>query len=87
MLLKKMAEQLREKTDVIICLSHLGYMKTGLLAEECEQIDVILGAHTHHLFVKGEMVNDTLLAATGKFGEYVGHVEILVDMDGEKDRW
>ena len=83
-LLKKVAAQLQEKTDVIVCLSHLGIHEDRQLAEECEHIDVILGAHTHHLFVKGELVNDTLLAATGKFGEYVGHVEILVDMAGKK---
>ncbi|MFC5602573.1 bifunctional metallophosphatase/5'-nucleotidase [Sporosarcina koreensis] len=79
--LKKVAEQIRHKTDMIICLSHLGVNEDRLLAEECKQIDVILGAHTHHLFPEGEMVNDTLLAATGKFGEYVGHVEIHVDCD------
>ena len=82
--LKKVAEQLRQKTDVILCLSHLGMHEDRLLAEESEHIDVILGAHTHHLFVKGEMVNNTLLAATGKFGEYVGHVEIRIDMDEKK---
>ncbi len=82
--LKKVAEQIRHKTDIIICLSHLGVNEDRLLAEECELIDVILGAHTHHLFPEGEMVNDTLLAATGKFGEYVGHIEIRIDADDWK---
>lgn len=82
--LKELAEQIRDKTDVIVCLSHLGVHEDRLLAEESELIDVILGAHTHHLFVKGELVNDTLLAATGKFGEYVGHVEIQVDINERK---
>ena len=85
--LKKMAEQIRQKTDVIVCLSHLGVHEDRLLAEESGLIDVILGAHTHHLFVEGEMVNDTLLAATGKFGEYVGHVEISIRYGREKGRW
>lgn len=78
--LKKTVEQIQHKVDIIVCLSHLGVNEDRLLAEECELIDVILGAHTHHLFLHGEIVNNTLLAATGKFGDYVGHVEIQVDM-------
>lgn len=78
------AEQIRQKADIIICLSHLGVNEDRLLAEESGLIDVILGAHTHHLFPEGEMVNDTLLAATGKFGEYVGHVQISIDSDTKK---
>lgn len=73
------AEQLVEKTDVIICLSHLGLPEDQLLAVECPHIDVILGAHTHHILPEGEYVNDALLAATGKFGDFVGHVTVQFD--------
>lgn len=74
--LKEIAERLAPETDILICLSHMGVHEDRLLAEECPQIDVILGAHTHHLFPKGEFVGNTLLAATGKFGDYVGHVTL-----------
>ncbi len=77
--LATLAQKLATKTDVLICLSHMGVHEDRLLAEESTQIDVILGAHTHHLFPKGEMVNGTLLAATGKFGNYIGCVTILYD--------
>lgn len=80
----KVAREIRGEVDIIICLSHMGIHEDRLLAEESETIDVILGAHTHHLFTEGEMVDETLLAATGKFGEYVGHVEILFDNQAEK---
>ncbi|MGN7387401.1 bifunctional metallophosphatase/5'-nucleotidase [Sporosarcina sp. SAFN-015] len=83
-LLKKIADQIRHKTDIIVCLSHLGVHEDRFLAEQCDSIDVILGAHTHHLFPEGELVNHTLLAATGKFGEYVGHIAIQLDMDTRK---
>ncbi|MCM3745439.1 bifunctional metallophosphatase/5'-nucleotidase [Sporosarcina luteola] len=83
-LVESVAEQIRHSTDIIVCLSHLGVNEDRLLAEECGLIDVILGAHTHHLFPEGEMVNDALLAATGKFGEYVGHVEIHIDTSKKK---
>src|SRR5690606_11739978 len=36
----------------------------------------------HHLFPKGEYIGNTLLAATGKFGEYVG--EVVIRWDGDR---
>ncbi|WP_246110927.1 bifunctional metallophosphatase/5'-nucleotidase [Sporosarcina luteola] len=77
--LKKIATQIQHKTDVLICLSHMGVHEDRLLAEESTLFDVILGAHTHHLFTESEIVNETLLAATGKFAQYVGHVTICLD--------
>ncbi len=78
-ILKKLAARLRETSDIVICLSHLGIREDRLLADETDDIDLILGAHTHHLFVQGEWEMDTLLAATGKFGQYVGCVCITVE--------
>ena len=40
-------------------------------------IDVILGAHTHHLFERGILLNNTLLCCCEKWGRYVGHVRLL----------
>lgn len=82
--LQQMATQLKEQTDVIVCLSHMGVTEDRRLAELCSDIDVIFGAHTHHLFIKGEFVQQALLAATGKYGEYVGHVQVQVDLN-QKD--
>lgn len=82
--LKKLSAELAPSVDVLICLSHLGLPTDERLAAECPELDVILGAHTHHLFMKGEEIQNTLLAATGKFGQYVGHVEIEVDVATRK---
>ncbi|MBB4826498.1 2',3'-cyclic-nucleotide 2'-phosphodiesterase (5'-nucleotidase family) [Sporosarcina luteola] len=82
--LKKITAEMEEQTDMIICLSHLGVHEDRKLAEEINSIDVILGAHTHHLFTEGEWVGDTLLAATGKFGMYVGHVRLDYDLANKR---
>lgn len=78
------AEKLIDKTDMIICLSHLGLPEDQLLAQECPAIDVILGAHTHHILPEGEFVNQSLLAATGKFGDFVGHVTLQFDSEDQQ---
>lgn len=76
-------KEIKGQTDLIVCLSHLGVKDDELLAEMCPDIDVILGAHTHHLFHDGKMIGNTLLGAAGKFGMYVGHVTIE---NGLKDK-
>ncbi|NYF26174.1 bifunctional UDP-sugar hydrolase/5'-nucleotidase [Sporosarcina sp. JAI121] len=76
---KNIAESIAGETDLIVCLSHMGITEDEKLAVECPEIDVIFGAHTHHLFHEGKLIGETLLAATGKYGEYVGHVTVKFD--------
>ncbi|EGA90466.1 hypothetical protein GPDM_04849 [Planococcus donghaensis MPA1U2] len=69
-------EAIKDETDLIVCLSHLGIKDDELLAERCPQINIILGAHTHHVFHDGKWQGDTLLGAAGKFGFYIGHITV-----------
>ncbi|HSJ38700.1 MAG TPA: bifunctional UDP-sugar hydrolase/5'-nucleotidase [Planococcus sp. (in: firmicutes)] len=77
-------EEIKDQTDFIVCLSHLGVREDEILAESCPQIDVILGAHTHHIFHEGKMIGNVLLGAAGKFGAYLGHV--IIENDFKKKR-
>ncbi|WP_176140562.1 bifunctional metallophosphatase/5'-nucleotidase [Halobacillus salinus] len=65
---------LREQVDIVILLSHLGINDDEEIARRYKGIDVIVGGHTHHLFQNGELVEDTLLTASGKHGTHVGEV-------------
>ncbi|KOO47760.1 bifunctional metallophosphatase/5'-nucleotidase [Viridibacillus arvi] len=82
--LKKQVDELRDRVDVLVCMSHLGLSDDTLLAELCPEIDVIFGAHTHHILHEGKIVNEVLLTGGGKFGLFVGHTEILFDTDTKK---
>lgn len=77
--LLRLAHQLRKEVDIILCLSHLGITEDELLAEECPEIDVIFGSHTHHVLPEGKRVNGVLLTGGGKFGQYTGHLVIEYD--------
>ena len=81
---KLAAESIANETDMIVCLSHMGIHEDEKLAVECPEIDVIFGAHTHHLFHEGKLIGNTLLAATGKYGEYVGHVTVKFNVDAKE---
>lgn len=77
--LRKLAKQLKQQVDIVVCLSHLGITEDELLAEESNDIDVIFGAHTHHFFQNGKLVNDTMLTGGAKFGQYIGQLIIHFD--------
>lgn len=78
-ILAELVFRLREQVDVLVLMSHLGIGDDREIAKELPQIDVILGSHTHHLFTQGKTINGVQLAAAGKFGQYIGEVELLVD--------
>lgn len=71
-----LVQKLRQEVDMIVCLSHLGISDDELLANECPDIDVIFGAHTHHTLPEGKIVNGVLLTGGGKFGQFTGHLTI-----------
>ncbi|CAJ1194482.1 multifunctional 2',3'-cyclic-nucleotide 2'-phosphodiesterase/5'-nucleotidase/3'-nucleotidase [Companilactobacillus crustorum] len=65
--------------DVIVLLSHLGVSMDRLIASKHPEIDVIIGSHSHHLFPKGEVDNNVLLAAAGKYGQHIGTINLQLD--------
>lgn len=79
---EKYLAELRGKVDVIVMLSHLGMYDDENLANRFPEIDLILSAHTHHHFDYGERINGVLLAAAGRYGEYIG--EVTLNFQGKK---
>ncbi|MCZ2492909.1 bifunctional metallophosphatase/5'-nucleotidase [Dellaglioa carnosa] len=77
--LPALLKKLVGKVDVIILLSHLGLGVDRKVAQKYPQIDIILGGHSHHLLKSGELVNESLLAAAGKWGMYIGEVSIELE--------
>jgi 5'-nucleotidase len=77
-------EAIKDEADLIVCLSHLGVKEDEYLAELCPEIDVILGAHTHHIFHDGKEIGHVLLGAAGKFGMYIGHIAIEPSLQKKK---
>lgn len=68
---------------LIVFLSHLGldapmerWDDRRIAAELQEDVDVIIGAHTHDLLPEGERVGRVLIAQAGDFGNHLGRVEI-----------
>ncbi|WRP05954.1 bifunctional UDP-sugar hydrolase/5'-nucleotidase [Rossellomorea aquimaris] len=82
--LEKLVQELHPQVDMVILLSHLGIRDDELIAARFPEIDVILGAHTHHVLHQGKEIKGTMLGAAGKYGHYVGHMMIEVDTTTKK---
>ncbi|MER2260949.1 MAG: 5'-nucleotidase C-terminal domain-containing protein [Psychrobacillus sp.] len=66
------------KYDVCILLSHVGTFADEPLANEIEEIDIIISAHDHKLFKEAKIINNTIINSAGNYGEYLGIVEMEV---------
>ena len=81
---KKMVEELRDKADVIIALTHLGLDESSketsrLVAEQVAGIDLIVDGHSHTVLEQGLKAGDTLIVQTGEYGNNLGVVELTLD--------
>lgn len=76
----------KEKCDLVICLSHLGYsykdnkISDQVLARETEEVDLIIGGHTHTFMEKPEVVknkkgNDIVINQVGWAGIQLGRLD------------
>jgi len=74
----RLARHLRDGgAQLVVFLSHLGFEWDRELAAELQgEIDLIIGAHSHHLLPHGERVGDVVIAQTGEYGEHLGRIEI-----------
>lgn len=69
---------MRSQCDVMVLLSHDGYVPDKETAAKYPFLDVILGGHSHTLVKDGEMVNGVLVTQAKNKLRYATHVIIKV---------
>ena len=87
----------KEKCDLIICLSHLGYnyknspnkVSDLVLARATKDIDLIIGGHTHTFLPKptiekNAVGKNVLVNQVGCYGLYLGKVDFYFNRDKTK---
>ncbi|WP_047979632.1 bifunctional metallophosphatase/5'-nucleotidase [Ornithinibacillus contaminans] len=75
---------LKQSSDIIVLLSHLGISEDQEIARRFKDVDVILGGHTHHLLRTGEAVNQAIITAAGKHCYYIGEVILTWEHQEQK---
>ncbi|MFN4763238.1 bifunctional metallophosphatase/5'-nucleotidase [Gillisia sp. Q332] len=81
-----------KKCDIVICLSHLGHsyrsdkISDVKLAAATENIDLIIGGHTHTFLEKPEVHSNkvgkkVLINQVGCYGLYLGRIDFYLDKE------
>lgn len=83
---RKWTDELRARGYIIIVLSHLGYPNDVKMAKVITGIHLILGGHTHHTLPELERIGQTTLAAAGKYGNDLGHLQLEMDDNGKLEQ-
>ncbi len=78
---KVLLPEIKKKSNMIIVLSHLGCCLEDEkgdenLASAVKDIDLIVGGHSHVALKTPKYVNKIPIVQAGKYGEYLGKVEI-----------
>lgn len=82
-----LAAQIRQQhnPDLVIVLSHLGWLQDRKFASRSLGIDAIVGAHTHHnIFDAGPLVpnadgsRDVVVVQAGSHGKFLGKLDLWV---------
>jgi len=76
--LKPVIKELNEKSDIVVLLSHSGHDIDKELAQNHNNIDLIIGGHSQTLLKEPTIISDTYVVQAGKAGYRVGiiHLEI-----------
>ncbi len=83
------AEELREKADILVALTHISYPRDRELASKVPEYDLIIGGHSHTPMEKTEVVNSVQIAQAGgvpghlpvdgSLPKYLGRVKLILE--------
>jgi 5'-nucleotidase/UDP-sugar diphosphatase len=64
------------KAEVIILTMHAGTPEDEMIAKNVTGIDVIIAGHTHDLYIKPKIVDDTIISQVKCYGNYLGKLSL-----------
>jgi len=75
-------KELKDKADIIVVLSHIGYAADRTLAENVKGIDVIVGGHSHTMLARPVKIGGTIIVQAWEHAKALGVLDLTVE-DGK----
>ncbi|MFB3886608.1 MAG: bifunctional UDP-sugar hydrolase/5'-nucleotidase [Thermodesulfobacteriota bacterium] len=75
---EKYVKDLRNRTDLILILSHIGYPADRMIAERIKGVDVVVGGHSHTKITKPVRVGDTIIVQAWEHGKALGVLDLTL---------
>ena len=69
--------------NLTILLSHMGFDQDTLLAARRNDIDIIVGGHSHTALFIPIKKNRTIIVQAGYRGQYLGKLDLTIDLEGD----
>lgn len=69
----------REKVDLVVLISHLGFPQDLKLLSEVQGIDVCLSGHTHNRLHRPVLQGNTLVMQSGCHGSFLGRLDLEIE--------
>ena len=84
----EIAENLDKTAHLVVVVAHARTKECLEMAKAAPAVDVFVGGHSHEVLQKPVESEDTgaIIVQAGNYAEYVGRVEIEVDLDTEEKR-
>ena len=80
-IIRKIIKDQKDNYDFVILLSHLGLKTDIMMTQSINNIDIIIGGHSHHA-IDAVKVNNTIIHQSGVRGSHVGILDICIN-DGK----
>ena len=71
----QLAQELRSSVDLLVALTHIGFTQDQVLAQQCGEIDIIFGGHSHTVLEQPVKENETWIVQGGSHGRFAGVYE------------
>ena len=68
----------KEKVDLIVLISHLGFAQDMKLLSEVLGVDVCLSGHTHNRLYEPVLIGKTILIQSGCHGSFLGRLDLEI---------
>jgi len=69
----------KEKVDLIVLISHLGFPQNMKLLSEVEGVDICLSSHTHYRTSKAVKQGQTIVIESGCHGSFLGLLDLTLE--------
>jgi 5'-nucleotidase / UDP-sugar diphosphatase len=77
--LRHYLREVKEQSDIVIVLSHIGHQADRMLAETVNGIDVIVGGHSHTKVLSPVVVNKTIIVQAWEHAKALGVLDLTVE--------
>jgi 2',3'-cyclic-nucleotide 2'-phosphodiesterase (5'-nucleotidase family) len=86
--LERIVPVLRERCDLLVALTHLGYDEDVAIARSVPGIDVLVGGHSHTDLPGPVQVGSTIVVQAFCYGKRLGRLDLTVDLEKRRvSKW